>query len=473
MVHFSLLDSLLIVFYFLAVLYIGFRAVRRRRSESEDFLLASRTLTLPMFVATLVSTWYGGILGVGEFSYKFGISNWVVFGAPYYIFALVFDLFLAKRIRATNHLTIPDKLEASYDRRTALLGGVLTFALITPAAYVLMVGILVELIFGVGLVTSVVITTVLTICYLYWGGFRSDVWANAFEFIMMFLGFALVLPFAYFKLGGWDYIVSHVPPLHLTWHGDNSWQYIAVWFFIALWTLVDPAFHQRCYAAKDGRTAQRGILISIPFWFFFDFMTSMAGLYARAALPDLSNPTFSYPMLAELVLPPVAKGLFYIGMLATIMSTLSSLMFISASTIGKDIVGRLSSSRGGAADEVLVQRWTKIGLVLSAFLSIILALAVPSVVKIWYAIGTAIVPGLLVPLMASYFRPLHIPSRYAFWAMLLGWLVSSAWLFQGQLNQANGVPSYWFGIEPMYPGLAISIVAWGIGKAARTGRKAA
>ncbi len=180
---------------------------------------------------------------------------------------------------------------------------------------------------------------------------------------MMFLGFALVLPFAYHQLGGWDYIVSHVPPLHLTWHGGNSWQYITVWFFIALWTLVDPAFHQRCYAAKDGATAQRGILISILFWFVFDFMTTMAGLYARAALPDLSNAAFSYPMLAELTLPPVAKGLFYIGMLATIMSSLSSLMFISAATIGKDIVGRLSASSMPARQEVLVQRWTKIGLV--------------------------------------------------------------------------------------------------------------
>ncbi len=169
MVHFGLIDSFLIILYFLAVLYIGFRAVRRSRNESEDFLLAGRTLTLPMFVATLVSTWYGGILGVGEFSYRFGISNWVVFGVPYYFFALIFALFLAKRIRATNHITIPDKLEASYDRRTALLGGMLTFVLITPAAYVLMVGILVQLIFGLDLATSVGLTTLLTICYLYLG----------------------------------------------------------------------------------------------------------------------------------------------------------------------------------------------------------------------------------------------------------------------------------------------------------------
>jgi len=467
MVHFGFLDSLLILLYFLAVVYVGFRAVRRGRNESEDFLLAGRTLTLPMFVATLVSTWYGGILGVGEFSYRYGISNWVVFGAPYYVFALLFALLLAKRVRATNHLTIPDKLEASYDRKTALLGGVLTFFLITPAAYVLMVGILIELVFGLNLAASVTLTTALTICYLYWGGFRSDVWANALEFVLMFLGFAMVLPFAYFKLGGWEYIAAHVPPLHLTWHGGNSWQFIAVWFFIALWTLVDPAFHQRCYAAKDGKTAQRGILISIPFWFLFDFMTSMAGLYARAALPDLPNPAFSYPLLAELTLPPIAKGLFYIGMLATIMSTLSSLMFISASTIGRDIIGRSKTSQSAEARDAAINRWTKIGLIISALFSIILAMVVPSVVKIWYAIGTAIVPGLLVPLMASYFEPLHIPPKYGFWAMLLGFSLSTIWLMNGQLFPTEGLPAYWLGIEPMYPGLVISVLVRGVGRIGR------
>ena len=464
MVHFSFVDSFLILLYFAAVVFIGFRAARRQRKEADDFLLASRTLTLPVFVATLVSTWYGGILGVGEFSYRYGISNWVIFGVPYYLFALVFALFLAKKVRATQFITIPDKLEASYDRRTAVLGGVLTFFLVTPAAYALMLGVLVQLIFGIDLIASIVLTTIATVCYLYWGGFRSDVWANAFEFAMMFLGFAMILPFAYIKFGGLDFIKANVPPLHLTWHGGNSCQFIAVWFFIALWTLVDPAFHQRCYAAKDGTTAQRGILISILFWFFFDFMTSTAGLYARAALPSLENPTFSYPLLAEITLPSVAKGLFYIGMLATIMSTLSSLMFISASTIGRDIVGRLSLGSSSVESEQRVKRWTKIGLILSALFSILLSLIVPSVVKIWYTIGTAIIPGLFVPLMASYFEPLKISARFAFWAMLLGWLVSAGSLVYGQLNITNGVPAYWLGIEPMYPGLLISLVTWGMGR---------
>jgi SSS family solute:Na+ symporter len=300
-----------------------------------------------------------------------------------------------------------------------------------------------------------------TIWYLYSGGFRSDVWVNAFEFIMMFAGFAAMVFFAVRTYGGFGFIEANVPDQHLTWHGGNSLQYVAVWFLIALWTLVDPAFHQRCYAAKDGTTAQRGILVSVLFWFVFDVLTTATGLYARAAIKDLEQPVFSYPLLAEMTLPVVAKGLFYVGLLATIMSTLSSLMFISAMTIGNDIAGRLTKH---ADRNTVVRRWTKMGLFLSGLFAVGLALLVPSVVSIWYTIGTTIIPGLLVPLIASYFWNLRIPAAYAFNAMLFGWLTSSGSLLYGVLNAEAGISGYWLGIEPMVPGLAVSILIWAAGR---------
>ena len=417
-----------------------------------------------MFVATLVSTWYGGILGVGEFSYRYGLSNWVVFGLPYYAFALVFAVFLAPKVRATNLYTIPDKLEQSYGRPTAIVGGFLTFILITPAAYVLMLGILVQLMFGVNLTLAVVLTTFLATCYLWAGGFRSDVWTNAFEFILMFLGFIVMVVAACLKFGGYSFLESHLPSTHLSWNGGNSWQFILVWFFIALWTLVDPAFHQRCYAARDGATARNGILVSIGFWFFFDFMTTTTGLYARAAIPSLSQPMFSYPVLAELTLPVVAKGLFFVGMIATIMSSLSSLTLISAITVGKDIVGRLSRSpdREGTVD-----RWTKIGLILSGLFSIVLALAVPSVVSIWYTIGTCIVPGLLVPILAGYTKRFTIPAPFAMAAMLSGWALSTASFLYGRIHTVDGAPGYFLSVEPMYPGLCAALFIWCVALARR------
>jgi len=37
-----------------------------------------------------VATWYGGILGVGEYTWRYGVSNWLVFGVPYYLAAAGF-----------------------------------------------------------------------------------------------------------------------------------------------------------------------------------------------------------------------------------------------------------------------------------------------------------------------------------------------------------------------------------------------
>jgi SSS family solute:Na+ symporter len=458
-VSLALIDKAIIVIYLAAVLLIGF-LTRRPRSEPAAYLLAGRSLTLPVFVMTLVSTWYGGILGVGEFSYRYGISNWVVQGVPYYIFAAVFALLLAGRIRASNLVTIPDKLQSAYDRKTAILGAWLTFLLMTPAPYILMIAVLLQLVFGWSLLVSLCIGMAATTAYLVAGGFRSDVNTDVFEFFLMFLGFGVILPYAAAQFGGWEFIRTHVPPLHLTWNGGNSIQFVIVWFFIALWTLVDPSFHQRCYAARSGSVARNGILLSIIFWFVFDAMTATAGLYARAALPDLQQPVMAYPMLAEITLPPIAKGLFYVGMLATIMSTLNTLAFVSAASLGRDVVCRM---RGTIGKEEVEERFTRGGLLATAVVSVVLAAYIPSVIRLWYVIGTAIIPGLLVPLVTAYFERWKAPAGYAFAAMAAGWVVSMAWLAAGWSQGMAGEASYPFGIEPMYPGLAVSVLVWGGG----------
>ncbi len=463
MISFHPLDIVIIFAYFAIVVFIGFKSARKTTKDEVDFLLAGRSLTLPLFVMTLVSTWYGGILGVGEFSFRYGISNWFLQGVPYYLFAAIFAGILAKKIRETNLISIPDKLHRAYDKKTAILGSFLTFILMTPAPYILMLSVIFQMMFGWGFFMSVVVTAVVALSYLYFGGFRSDIYTDVFEFILMFVGFAVILPFAFYNFGGIEFLRIKLPPLHLAWHGGHNPQYIVVWFFIALWTLVDPAFHQRCYAAKDGKTAQRGIFISIIFWFIFDVMTSVTGLYARAALPDLTQPIMAYPQFANLILPPVAKGLFFVGMLATMMSTLNTLGLVSAQTLGRDIFWRLKNQTRISNNES-VTFYTKIGLVVSFIFSVLIAYAIPSVIKMWWTIGSLVIPGLFVPLMTSYFEKLRIKPVYAFGSMVFGWLTSLVWMLSSYLLYGFGMKRYLLGIEPMFTGLFVSFLIWFIGR---------
>ena len=141
------------------------------------------------------------------------------------------------------------------------------------------------------------------------------------------------------------------------------------------------------------------------------------------------------------------------------MSSLNSLTFISATTLGRDIVWRVRREK----DESNVTRYTQIGLMVTAILSIVLSLLIPSVIKLWYTIGTIIIPGLLIPLVTSYFEKWKVSARYAFATMLLGWLTSLSWLMIGWTKELGSSEFYPHGIEPMYPGLGVSVVVWGLG----------
>ena len=144
---FSSVDLTLIALYFIAIVVLGIYHYRSK-SGDEDFLIAGRRLSLGAFVATLVSTFYGGILGVGEFTYRYGLVSWFTQGLFYYIFAVVYAYLLAPKIRRNKQYTLPDQLYQQYDQKTGLLGALFTFILVTPAPYILMSGTMLHILFG-------------------------------------------------------------------------------------------------------------------------------------------------------------------------------------------------------------------------------------------------------------------------------------------------------------------------------------
>jgi SSS family solute:Na+ symporter len=424
-------------------------ARRSRTRTALDYLLDGRRLTTPAFVATLVATWYGGVLGVGEYSFRYGISNWLVFGVPYYLAALIFAFALAGRLRQGAALSIPDQLATAYGPQARRLGAALVLLLAIPAAYVLMLGELLGIYLGVPLPLAIAGGTLFTIAYVVLGGFRSVVRTNALQFVLMFGAFLLLAPVAVERAGGLSSLWAALPGTHRAWDGGMGAQFVLVWYFIALQTLVEPTFYQRCYAAATPAVARRGVLISVGFWVLFDCLTTVSGLAARVLLPELADPVLSYPELGRLVLPPLANALFAVGLFATVMSTAHSYLFLAAATIGHDVVPELAASSNE-------RRWTIAGLFLAGGAAVALALALGSVVAIWHDVGSIVTAALLLPLLLALL-PEHwrYRPRWAVAAMVLAAAVATGWI---AARDAGG--GYPLGLEPIFPALAASLAAW-------------
>ncbi|HEX4826405.1 MAG TPA: hypothetical protein VFV19_19050 [Candidatus Polarisedimenticolaceae bacterium] len=442
------LDVAVIGAYLAATFVLGVRSARKSAaSPQEDFLLAGRTLTLPAFVVTIVSTWYGGVLGVGEYSYVHGLSNWLVLGVPYYVGCLLFALLFAEKARLVGDATLPDLLYGTYGVTAGRIGALMVLALSLPAPYLLMLGVLLRR--ATGMPQSVAVIACSAFCLLYIGarGFRSVVQTKGLQFTLMYGGFLLLLPTAIVHSGGFSVLRERLPDVSFTVLGGQSVGYVVAWYFIALQTLVEPTFFQRCFAAKTPAVARRGLLWSIAFFALFDCMTTFTGMYARALLPDLPSGVDAFPALGELLLPVGLLGVFYAGMIATIMSTVDAYLFNAGITLSRDLLARIGRS---AAATVTGER---IGLVAGAALATALALASSSVVNLWYDYGTIGTCVLLAPVLGVFFPALRPTPFWAAAGMLAGGGVSCLWLAAGP----------WLGLEPIYPGLAAAGVTAAIG----------
>ena len=436
----------------------GWAGALGRRLGAADYLVAGRRVTLPALVATLVTTWYGGILGVGEYSWRYGLANWFVFGVPYYVGALLFAAFFARRARDARLYTLPDLLDRAYGRGPALVGALAVFIVAQPAAYVLMLGTLFAAMFGLPLGSCIVAAALLSVFYIDRGGLRTVVFTDQVQFVLMYLGFALILAFLVARHGGLPFLHAHLPPSHFRWNGGNAPQAILVWYFIALSALVDPGFWQRAYAARDPRIARKAVLISVACWIVFDFLTTATGLYARALLPHLADPVFAFPEVARVTLPPFALGLFYLAMIATVMSTIDGYGFIAAATVGRDVIWRLL--RG---DEDRVPFWTRIGLWVATAFAALLALLEPSVVALWHDLGSIVTPTLLLPVGTALLGRGRLGARATLLAMLAPFLISLGWVLAGASPRPGMAGRYPWSLEPIYAGLAVSLAVYASG----------
>lgn len=426
-VTFSTLDWLLVLVFVGVVAALGI--ITKLKSESAlSYIVAGRSLSVPAFVATLVVTWYGGVLGIGESVAVYGVGTWLLFGVPYYAFGIFYALFMADKVRSSDQISIPERLEAKYGTASGAIGAALVFMLAAPAAQVYMLGVLLSVMTGLHVNFCVILGAGIGAAFLFRGGLLADVRMSIVAFCSVYVGFVVI-----------DFLSAmHGTPLAIArgsghpelmdWTGQHGPLAILSFFVLGAWTMVDPGFHQRVNSTAAPGTARKGVLIAVACFIVSDILTISCGLYALGRLHPLPhNLDEIFPLFADKVLPSGLKGLFFIGLFAISLASLVGYTLICGTTFGRDIIGRFKKY-----DDAKTVLWARIGLVVSGLVAVAVALLVHSVVDIWYSWAGALVGALLVPTVAAYWKgPGADRPKTSNWgtagSILAGFFVAIGW----------------------------------------------
>lgn len=464
MVHLAPLDWAIVGLFLTALLGLGLSA-KLRTSDAMGFIAAGRALTLPMFVVTLVCTWYGGILGIGESVSYYGVGTWLLLGLPYYVFAAVYAWRLADQVRESESLSIPDQLRMRYGDGTARAGATLLFALGAPSFHLVMVGTLVQVLTGWPLAVCFGVGLLFGLAFVLKGGLLADVRVSMLSFVAMYVGFAAILVFCMTRVPISEAIAKLPTDSMRTFTGGEGWISILSFFLLGAWTLIDPAFHQRVASVATPEVGRRGLAISIVCWFVFDVLCMGSGLYAVALIQNPpANPVAMFPVFGYQMLPAGLFGLFLCGMAGTIVSAMVGYALVSGSTFGRDLWA------DGREDAATTKR-IRIGIVVSAVFAFGVAMLIPSVRTIWYSWGGVTVGALLLPTLLAYGRlwQSQLDARWMLAVLVVSSLVGLSLLGYGIATDNAYLMVTWrgstFSVGTLVPTLLTSVVLVGLGEA--------
>ncbi len=358
----NFIDFTIIAFYFAIILWIArWAASKKDNSEfsSVDYFLAGRNqgwlvIGASLFASNIGSEIILGVSGAGARA-DMPMANFEILASLVLIlFGWVFVPFYLR----SGIYTMPEFLEKRYStacRNYLSVVSVLAYV-ITKISLIIFAGALVFEVLGIPFWTGAIITVVVTGLYTVLGGLKAVIYTDMVQAFILILGTVIVTIFGLYHLGGWDGLIETISVASLEegkpsvdsffnlWRPMDDTDYpwtgmlfgapiLGVWYWC-----TDQYIVQRALSAKDVSSARKGALFAgylklLPVFIFF-----IPGVIAYALLQkgiidfSLDNADQALPALITQLLPSGLKGLAIAGLLAALMSSLSS-AFNSSSTL--------------------------------------------------------------------------------------------------------------------------------------------
>ena len=404
----SPIDYVIITIYLAGMVCVGIWFAKKH-SDFDDFFLAGRSLTTPLLITTLISTYYGidVLFGDSQLGFTDGVVAWFGYARPTYAFFLISAFLLAKRLRKEDFKSLPDILDRYYGKNTRYVGALTSFIYSLPALSLYGFGILGDVILGWEPAIGMLVLGGIALVYTLTGGFWAVALTDSIQFVMMCVVLAFAFPFAMNFIGGFDTMIEVLEPSYFDTLGDLSIWLIIIYASTGLSILVEPTFYQRIFAARSYRNVRNALVIGIFIWGSYDWLITILAMSAKVGvikglLPSDVAPDAALLTVMVAALPAGALGLFMAGVLSTEMSTLDSYCLVAGGNVAYDIYK--PAFKPDLTDDELIKK-TRQGILLSWLLGFAMAVSFDQMLGLWVFMASVLISSVLVPILLGLYVP--------------------------------------------------------------------
>lgn len=372
----TVLDLGIIGLYLVVMLLVGVWFVKRIKN-TDDYYVAGRTLGPVVLAATVCATIIGGsaMMGRAGIAYTTGFKA-IATAVPYMLGMFIFSGF-AGRIQKVgekyNIESIPSLFEFRFGKAAkVVLAAMVAFAMVgTVAAQVTATATIIKLLggqVGISYEMGALIATMIFIIYTAASGLFGVVYTDVVQFFMLIIFVYLLIPTSSIaSLGGLGAFWANVDKSYITPYIDGEILGDIVTYLV--FTMAGAEMWQRAFAAKDGKSAKRGMFWGTAVYAVTIVLLFTMGLAAQQLLPNVveefGTADAVVPALAIKILPPGLTGLALSGILSVMMSTADSYLLVSVQTVVSDI-GKTFHPQMTQKHEILFSRIASVVLALGA-----------------------------------------------------------------------------------------------------------
>ncbi len=429
----------------------------RKVKNKSDFLVAGRSLSWPVLVFTLLSSWIGAgsLLGGAENAYQHGfVALWQPLGGW---LGLLIVALIAGRARQFAQFTVPDLLEVRYNATARVLAAIaIVISNIIITSYQLIGGgDILHLIFPViARNTGLYIMAVFVIFFTAAAGMASIAYLDLVIGSMVTLTVIVAVPILLGRVGGWQAVQSALPATHFQVLGDYT---LSRAIGLALPTMLlligNQGMYQKFFSAKSVSDARKSVVGWIVGTVVLETLLMAVAVIASSKLRT-EHPREILALAAKDALPSWLGAILLGGIFAKVISTANNYLFSPATNLIHDIYGRFIDRNSSERKTLIVSR---IIVVLLGAVAVLQATQFESVLKAalyaYTVYGAAVTPAV----MAVFFWR-RSTAAGAVSSIVLGTIVTIVW----QLLQNYGpqeMQSAIGGIDAVYPALFVSVAS--------------